>query len=101
MARVVEQNVGRLDVAMYHAGVVSDHERAADLVDESVDPIEWPWSVAPERLLGAAAPQETEHQIRGARFTPKVVQRHDVWVLQAGYELSLGLEPTHEAGVVS
>ncbi len=47
-----------------------------------------------------AAAEPSHHEIRGVGFPPVVIQRHDVWMLEAGDELGLDLETANEVGLV-
>ena len=100
VAGLVEQDVARFDVAVDHADAVGGHQRAADLLDEAIDPLERPRPVAREGVGRRFAAQQPEHQVGAARLAPEVVERHDVGVLEAGHELRLGLEAADERGVV-
>ena len=46
--------------------------------------------------VGHTAPKEAEHEVGATRLSPVVEERHDVWVLEAGDELSLGIEAAYE-----
>ena len=100
VARRVEQDVRRLDVAMDDAGGVRRQQRRADLLDEAAHACDVERAAAHERGLCRAAGEHAEHEVCAAGLAPVVVERHDVGVLEPGDELCLGLEPLHEAAVV-
>ena len=100
LAVVVEEDVGRLDVAVDHPGRVGGAERAADLFQESGHAREVERSGPDHHLLGSPAAQQSEHEIRTTRLAPEVVQRDDVRMFQPGHHPGLGLEAVDERPVV-
>ena len=99
VAFVVEQQVARLDVAVHDARMMSRAQCATDLIHDPHGLVEIERAVD-ETILDGPAAQPAHHEVRAARLSPEVVQRHDVGMLEAGDELRLALEPADERGVV-
>src|SRR5439155_20557993 len=97
---VVKENVGRADVTMDDALAVGEGKRRADLFDNAnrLGGIERPFRF--EILLKAAAWQITHRQVSAVRFAPVVVERNDVWMLEAGDDLRFLFEPADEFRLV-
>src|SRR6266568_1508766 len=97
---VVKQNVGRADVTMDDALAVGEGKRRADLFDNAnrLGGIERPFRF--EILLKAAAWQITHRQVSAVRFAPVVVERNDVWMLEARDDLRFLFEPADEFRLV-
>ena len=99
VALVVEQQVAGLDVAVHDASMMSRAQCAADLIHDAHRLVEVERAVD-ETILDRPSAQPAHHEVRAARLSPEVVERHDVGMLEAGDELRLVLEPADERGVV-
>ena len=95
VARVVEEDVGGLDVSVHHAGGVRCRERPADLSRERHRLVDRESTVV-ESAFERPARQPTHHEIRRVGVAPVVDQRDDVGVFDAGDQMRLGLEAPDE-----
>ncbi len=75
-------------------------ECATDLLDEIQEHPARERTVRRQPLRGGPAAQQPHDEERGPRFTPEVVDRHDVGMLQARHEPGLVLEAPDEVGIV-
>ena len=96
---LVVQDVDGANVAMGDPRSMGDGQCTADATHQHVDVFQCHLATH-QPLLQRAAPQVAEHQERAARFAPVVVQRNDARVFEPCDQLCLGLEPTHEVGIV-
>ena len=96
---LVEEQVGRLHVAVHDSPRVRVVERIGDVAADA------------RGLRGAQEVAAVEHRAQAAAFEQlddherllvlaPVVDRHDVRVVQRGRDLGLGAEPAQEAGVL-
>lgn len=99
VAFVVEQDVVRVDVAVYHAGAVRCLEGVAQLIDHRHGLGGGERAVFEDGGKVPAA-HETHDQIGRVRLTPIVVQRDDVWMLERRDDLCFGLETADEGRIV-
>ena len=98
-AVLVEQEVGRLDVAMQHIARVRVLQRRRDVATDAGRLGDGQQRTLIEHRPEAAALQELEHHERHVVLAP-VVDRDDVGVVQRRGELRLGPEPSQECRVV-
>ena len=98
-AVLVEQQVGRLHVAVEHVARVRVLERRRDVVSDSGRLRDVEQRPLIEHRPEAAALEELEDHERHVVLAP-VVDRHDVGVTQRRGELGLGPEPPQKRGVV-
>jgi len=99
VAVVIEQDVGRLHVAVDDAVAVGQRERGGHLIQQAAHPLRRPGR-AVQRRPEVAAAQVAHDQVGTARLAPVVVERHDLRVFQPGDGLRLGLEAADEGDVV-
>ena len=99
VAIVVDEDVGRLDVAVDDARAVGRLQRAAELIDHRGG-LRGAQGAVFEHRRQAPASHQPHHEVRRAGLAPVVVERDDVRVLELGDQLRLGLEATDEVGVV-
>ena len=98
-AVLVEQQVGRLDVAVQHVARVRVLERRRDVAADARGLRDGEQRALIEHRTEAAALEELEHHERHVVLAP-VVDRDDVGVAQRRRELGLGPESTKERRVV-
>ncbi len=72
---------------------------APDLIDDAQRVVELERAVD-EPILDRPSPQPPHHEVRAARLSPEVVERHDVGMLESGDELRFALEATDERRIV-
>ena len=99
VAFVVEQDVVRVDVAVYDAGAVRGLEGVAELIDHRHGLGGGERAVFEDGGQVPAAHQ-THDQIGRVRLTPVVVQRDDVRMLERRDDLCFGLETADEGRIV-
>ena len=75
-------------------------ERSPNLFQDSRHSVEGKWSIDAQRVFGGACLEQAEHEIGAAGLPPKVVQRHDMRVLQAGDHVSFGFKAMDERAIV-
>ena len=79
---------------------MSERQRSANLGNEGVDATLVPSPSLSHVVRHSAAIDEPKDQIRAPWLAPKVVQRHNVWVLEPAHQLCLDLETSNERRVV-
>ena len=99
VALVVDEDVGRLDVAVDDTRAVRRLQRAAELIDHRGG-LRGAQGAVFEDGRQAPASHQPHHEVRRIGLAPVVVERNDVRVLEPGDQLRLGLEATDEVGVV-
>ena len=99
VALVVDEDVGRLDVAVDDTRAVRRLQRAAQLIDHRGG-LRGAQGVVFEHGRQAPASHQPHHEVRRTGLAPIVVERNDVRVLELGDQLRLGLEASDEVGVV-
>ena len=99
LAGVVDDDVGRLDVAMHHPVAVSEAERRGDPGRQIGGPVGVDrGGLADDLGQGPARHVLHHHEVRGVDGAP-VVDGDDVGVGQVGGGLRLAAEPLDEGGV--
>ncbi len=99
VALLIEQDVGRLDVAMHHALPMGGGKRGRDLIDQAYSGLNFPGASLQGGTQTSAA-QPAHHQVSAIGLPPVVIEGHDVRMFQPGHQLGLGLETANEFGVV-
>ncbi len=94
VAVVVDEHVGRFDVAVHDAGPVGNGQCRAHVGDHAGGLVDRQAAVG-DALLERAG-EQAHHQACRPRFAPVVVQRHDVRVFEVGHEVGLGFKPADE-----
>jgi len=97
---LIEQDIGRGQVAVDDPAPVGDRQRGRDLVEQAGDGGQRPGAMPLDRVMEIAAAQPAHDQIRVVGLAPEVVERHDMHVLQPGDQLRFGFEPADKFGAV-
>ena len=100
VALFIKQDVGRFEVAVNDAFLVSGFQGRGQLVDQGGGVVRLPGTRAVECISQAASAHQAHDQVGALGIAPVVVEGHDVEVLELGDELSFGLKAADEVGLV-